>query len=86
MAYGLMWTIQSVDYIQTQEILTNDNFREMNNVINDTNLGGYIIISNAVILVVAHFLSDDYRKMLFSGKAGINVANAWHNYEQGVSP
>ncbi|MCP4650391.1 MAG: hypothetical protein GY853_09980 [PVC group bacterium] len=44
----------------------------------------YIIAANVALIFIAHFLPDDYRKILFSGKAGVNISNVWHNYEAGV--
>ncbi len=79
-----MWATQSVDYYQTKQIIDDDNFREMNDLANDLRVIEYILITNAAIIIVAQFLPDSWRQILFAGKAGINTANVWHNYSEGV--
>ncbi len=81
--YGLMMTATSIDLAQTLEAVDDDRFYEANQMANGQVIE-YVIITNAAILVVAQFLPDDWRKILFAGKAGVNAANVWHNYEQGV--
>ncbi len=84
--YGAAVATQAVDFLQTHEILKNDNFNEMNPLITAETFETYIISVNTLILIAAHFMPDDYRKMLFSYITGAEVVSVWHNYELGISP
>ncbi len=82
--YGAAVATQALDFLQTHEILKNDNFYEMNPLVTTETFETYIVSVNILILIAAHFIPDKYRKMFFSYIVGAEVINVWHNYEQGV--
>ena len=83
--YGSFLILESVDYLQTKEILNpNDNIIEKNPLINKKNVTPYFIGCSLLGYVIADRLDHKKRKIFLMLANTLELGMVAHNYKLGI--
>lgn len=81
-------TIHGIDWLQTREIVGNDEFHETNPRLGEDpterEVDKYMLFSTGLVVSVTHILPQSWRKYWLMFNIGLSSAKVEHNYNVGI--